>query len=586
MSGPPLFRADAKAFGEELAALLRAPFPLEEPGFTWAEQVGTDGVTYLERLERVSAMVAGESRRVMAETLAVAAANPHPFDYSEHPEWSMYGEIALALGVAPGTADHRIEDARRLHQILPCTLAKLRSGELSVAKTFVMLEETANLDAPECARVEEKAMKNTGGTAREFRARVRRIITKIDPEAVIRKRKQARKDEVDVAIYEGEDGLNAINALIPAEDAALAWTAITERAKQLKLAGDTRSMAELRAAAFVDLLVNCPDGTPRVTWQVQVIVPVGTLLGLTAADGHIPGHGDIPADVARNIAEQAGEVRRSLVDPETGTLLDATTTKYRPRINKRTRALKPSERPTAADARTPESGRRSSPDVVRTPAEWPRPDHVPATSTAPPPAPDVDRPDRGEWPRPDHAPGAETGQRPGPADACRVKHAAETMGAGPCVSKDGTRTTGAVTGVEIPGLGSLPADVVDLIANDPEWQRLLTDPDTSSRLDAHPDTYKPGIALERFIKLRDQHCRFPGCRRSARFCDLDHTVPHGRSGGLTVRRNLACFCRRHHQIKQKPGWKVVQGEHGELTFTTPTGRIYRTRPPTPGGGPT
>jgi hypothetical protein len=137
--------------------------------------------------------------------------------------------------------------------------------------------------------------------------------------------------------------------------------------------------------------------------------------------------------------------------------------------------------------------------------------------------------------------------------------------------------------VQIPGLGPLPTEVAELIAGDPEWQRLLTDPDTSARLDDHPDTYRPGIPLARFIRLRDQHCRWPGCRRAARHTDVDHTIPHGKPGGLTIRRNLACFCRRHHQIKQLPGWKVVQGDHGELSFTTPTGRSYRTRPPNPDG---
>ncbi|HEY2834170.1 MAG TPA: HNH endonuclease, partial [Sporichthyaceae bacterium] len=54
-------------------------------------------------------------------------------------------------------------------------------------------------------------------------------------------------------------------------------------------------------------------------------------------------------------------------------------------------------------------------------------------------------------------------------------------------------------------------------------------------------------------------------------------------GGPTIRGNLACLCRRHHQIKQLPGWTITQGEHGQLSFTTPTRRIYRTRPPNPDG---
>jgi hypothetical protein len=167
-----------------VAAVLAAAFPLPD-GSPWAEQVATDALTYLQRLERVNAMVAGETRRVLAESMNVAAAHPDPFDHSAHPEWSLYGEIALALQISPGSADARIDDARRLHRFLPATLGRLRGGELSVPKTFVMLEETANLDAPDCARVEAKALANTTGTPSEFRARVRGLIAKVDPAAVI-----------------------------------------------------------------------------------------------------------------------------------------------------------------------------------------------------------------------------------------------------------------------------------------------------------------------------------------------------------------------------------------------------------------
>jgi hypothetical protein len=486
MSGSPFFAFDAKAFAEEVAEVLGASFPAPPRNATWAVQARADGLTYTERLERVAFMVAGEQRRVLAETVALAREDEARYPDPEQAEWSVHADVAALLQLAPGTAESRIGDARTLAERLPLTLERLRAGELSVSKAYVMLAETANLDAPEAVRVDEGAMRNMRGSRSQFRDRVRRLIARIDPAAVIGRRKKARKDEVGVVTLEAEDGLNAINALIPAEDAGRAWTAICERAKELKLPGDTRSVTELRAAAFVDLLVNRPDGTPRVTWQVQVIVPVGTLLGLSDADAHIPGHGAVPAEVARDIAEQAGDCQRLLIRPDTGELADATITRYRPRFTKRRRVLRPDER--ATDTR-----------------------------------------------------------------------------------------------VQIPGFGPIPTDVADLIASDPEWQRLLTDPDTAERLDANPDRYRPGIALDRFIRLRDQHCRWPGCRRPAHQTDVDHTIPHGRTGGLTIRRNLACFCRRHHQIKQLPGWHVDQGEHGELTFTTPTGGIYRTRPPNPDG---
>ncbi|HEY2831509.1 MAG TPA: DUF222 domain-containing protein, partial [Sporichthyaceae bacterium] len=496
---PPTFPVDAKALAEDITAVLLAPFPTRAQGSA-VEQAQSDGLTYLGLLERASWMLAGESRRVMAVQVNLATAEPDPFLDAEHAEWSACADIALMLQVACRSADARINDARTLYERLPLTLARLRAGHLSLSKAIVLVVETANLDAPECARVEAEVLANTAGTRHNFRRRVRAAVRRVDPEAVARRREQARRER-EIVTFEADDGLNAVNALIPAEDAARVWQVIDDHARTLKLPGDERSIGARRADALIDLIVNRPDATPRVTYQVQVIVPVGTLLAISDDDGHIPGHGPIPAAVARELAEQAAQCRRLLVHPDTGALLDATPTGYRPRITKLTRVLKPGERATGEDTR---------------------------------------------------------------------------------VLKPGERATGEDTRLRIPGHGPLPTEVAELILTDPEWQRLLTDPDTGHRLDAHPDRYKPGDPLDRFIKLRDQHCRWPGCRMPAARCDVDHTIPH-HQGGPTIRGNLACFCRRHHQIKQIPGWTITQGEHGELTFTTPTRRIYRTRPPNPDG---
>jgi hypothetical protein len=126
------------------------------------------------------------------------------------------------------------------------------------------------------------------------------------------------------------------------------WRVIDEHARTLKLPGDDRAIGALRADAFVDLLVNAPDG-PRVSYRVQALVPVDTLLGDGEADAHIPGHGPIPAPIARAIAEQAGQVQRLLVHPATGLLLDATTTRY-PQAEWRGRLLRDPDTSARLDA--------------------------------------------------------------------------------------------------------------------------------------------------------------------------------------------------------------------------------------------
>jgi hypothetical protein len=61
--------------------------------------------------------------------------------------------------------------------------------------------------------------------------------------------------------------------------------------------------------------------------------------------------------------------------------------------------------------------------------------------------------------------------------------------------------------------------------------------------------YRPSRALAEFVRLRDLFCRFPGCDCPAAQCDIDHTIPYGRDGGLTHPSNLKCECRGHHLLK-------------------------------------
>jgi len=89
--------------------------------------------------------------------------------------------------------------------------------------------------------------------------------------------------------------------------------------------------------------------------------------------------------------------------------------------------------------------------------------------------------------------------------------------------------------------------------------------------------YQHGPVVERLIRARDRTCRAPGCSRPARLCDCDHVVPW--PDGPTSVANGCCLCRHHHRLKTHAvGWRVEQTRDGELTWVTPTGRRYVTKP--------
>ncbi|MDQ2637715.1 MAG: HNH endonuclease [Actinomycetota bacterium] len=88
--------------------------------------------------------------------------------------------------------------------------------------------------------------------------------------------------------------------------------------------------------------------------------------------------------------------------------------------------------------------------------------------------------------------------------------------------------------------------------------------------------YRPSRPCERFVRMRDMTCRFPGCERRAEYCDVDHTVPY--PGGPTHPSNTKCLCRFHHLLKTFCGWHDEQRPDGTIIWTAPSGRTYRTQP--------
>ncbi len=108
------------------------------------------------------------------------------------------------------------------------------------------------------------------------------------------------------------------------------------------------------------------------------------------------------------------------------------------------------------------------------------------------------------------------------------------------------------------------------------WQRVMTHPVTAEPV--RLDTYRPSKRLRRLLHARDQHCRWPGCRRRARTCDTDHTTAW-EHGGRTCASNMELLCPHHHTLKHASLWSVTQLGGGTLEFLSPTGRRYRNNAP-------
>ncbi len=122
------------------------------------------------------------------------------------------------------------------------------------------------------------------------------------------------------------------------------------------------------------------------------------------------------------------------------------------------------------------------------------------------------------------------------------------------------------------GGGHLPAPLLAELLQHGAQLKPVTAPSSTPE-----SRYRPSAALDTWIRLRDLTCRYPGCDQPAVIADIDHTTPY--PAGLTHPANLSCRCRKHHLLKTFwDGWTDVQAPDGSITFTTPSGRRYVTKP--------
>lgn len=106
--------------------------------------------------------------------------------------------------------------------------------------------------------------------------------------------------------------------------------------------------------------------------------------------------------------------------------------------------------------------------------------------------------------------------------------------------------------------------------------RRLVDVHSGALVESTSKTYRPTAAIARFVRERDEHCRFPGCAQPAKYCDADHVVPW--PAGPTSPANLQSLCRHHHRAKHETDWQVTMTADGVCTWTSPGLRTYVTKP--------
>ncbi|MDT7561824.1 MAG: hypothetical protein QOG76_448, partial [Pseudonocardiales bacterium] len=242
--------------------------------------------------ERVIAWVQAEQIREIAGLARAAEADPAFGDDPEQVYASVCAEVGLMARVASRTARARVDDAVTLAERLPATLAALSSGRISLPSARAVVEETMVLDESLLAEAERRILARAAGrTTGQLRADARRVVARLDAEAVRRRAEQARRER-SVRLIPEPDGMATLAAYLPAHEAVAAYGVLDGYARRAGGPGDDRPMDARRADALVDLLLDqLGSGGPVGSGESPGFgEPVGS--GGPVGSGESPGFGE------------------------------------------------------------------------------------------------------------------------------------------------------------------------------------------------------------------------------------------------------------------------------------------------------
>ncbi len=467
-------------------------------------------------------------------------------------------EVASVLTWTPRFACSEVGWCRSLMEQLPAVFGAWQAGRIDRHKAYVfgdcldtLFQQGSDEAADAARRIAGAVLPDAPRwTASRLRARLLRLILRVDPAAARRRVEQTIADR-DVWLSPAEDGATACVSgfNLPVARAAAAFERVDAIARARRAGGDARTVAQLRADTMLDLLdgtgaadLPAPIGRPGV---LELQIPLATAIGADSAPGELAGYGPVLADVARQIAAQRGDAQWRFSVTYRGELVYQGITRARP-----TGISAPTEPPDGGAGGRDGIDPRPSPDPADDRLEG-EPAHrhpVPGGCRRSETDPSTAR-CRGKTP--DGAGRTAVGADTPPATACAVDGAAAGT-----TDEPSSGLVDCLTGVPITA-------VHEHVPHPP------VEPDPRRRF--------PGEKLKRWIAARDRTCRAPGCTAPARVCEYDHTTDYA-DGGLTTADDLELLCKAHHPVKHDGWWTVLQIAPGRILWVTPHGHVYRQPP--------
>lgn len=312
-------------------------------------------VCELQEIDAEQARLEARKAVVLAAlTAAVGGTSENPVHRLDAPSVAA-SELAAALRISQRTAKAAVAEALTLTTPSWAPLLdRMAAGDLPRRRVNAILEAASPVPPEHLSAFSAQAVALAcpgdpdqlpgHGT---LRRRLRRLAENYagDP---LTARKQGACAHRRVDLEPAQDGMCWLSAYLPLEMGAAIDTRLEAIARSLQSPSEERTISQLRADAFSDLLTDAAllgassaraEGSPAssgavggVRYELIVTVPARTLSGESECPGEIVGYGPIDADAARLLASEAATWTRLWVDPDTGAPLAIGRRRYAPTL--------------------------------------------------------------------------------------------------------------------------------------------------------------------------------------------------------------------------------------------------------------
>ena len=309
------------------------------PGPDMAALLATISKEELSAADRVHLMQAHQKMvsyyqaELYSDMVALWQRDQSDGDLGEHFAF-VVSESRASLHLTRRAAETELGTAIDLTERAPLIGDSLRRGEIDLRRAKVFGYATVHL-ADDIRRV---VIEQTIGDARyltggQLQALLRRVCIKADAEDAQRRYERLVSDRRVISDSDPDGTASLMGLDLPPERVQAALDYITSLAKSLTGANDQRTLDQLRADIFLDLLAGHPLAKGgRGKGMVDIHVSLATLAGLADDPGELGGYGPVVADIARQVARAQPESpwRYAVTEPDCGEIIEEGVVRRRP----------------------------------------------------------------------------------------------------------------------------------------------------------------------------------------------------------------------------------------------------------------